>query len=60
MIPHWQEAVLDYLSRYTHRVAIPNNRLVSANANIISFKWNDYRTRSGSRQKVMRLETGDF
>ncbi len=54
------EAVLAYLSRYTHRVAISNSRLVSANANTVAFRWKDYRIKSGDRQKVMRLETGEF
>ncbi len=54
------EAVLAYLSRYTHRVAISNNRLVSADANTVTFKWKDYRVRNGDRQKVMRLATSEF
>jgi hypothetical protein len=35
------EAVLAYLSRYTHRVAISNHRLVSADANTVAFRWRD-------------------
>ncbi len=54
------EAVLAYLSRYTHRVAISNNRLISADANMVAFRWKDYRIKHGGRQKVMRLETGEF
>ena len=54
------EAVLTYLSRYTHRVAISNHRLVSADANTVAFRWKDYRIKRGDRQKVMRLETGEF
>ena len=54
------EAVLAYLSRYTHRVAISNQRLVSADANTVAFRWKDYRIKSGDRQKVMRLTTGEF
>ena len=54
------EAVLAYLSRYTHRVAISNHRLISADANTVAFRWKDYRIKSGDRQKVMRLETGEF
>lgn len=54
------EAVLAYLSRYTHRVAISNQRLVSADANTVSFRWKDYRIKSGDRQKVMRLPTEEF
>ena len=54
------EAVLAYLSRYTHRVAISNARLVSADADTVAFRWKDYRIKSGDRQKVMRLATSEF
>ena len=54
------EAVLAYLSRYTHRVAISNARLVSADAQTVAFRWKDYRIKSGGRQKVMRLATPEF
>jgi hypothetical protein len=54
------EAVLAYLSRYTHRVAISNARLVSAEADTVAFRWKDYRVKSGDRQKVMRLTTPEF
>ncbi|WP_027255807.1 IS91 family transposase [Leisingera aquimarina] len=54
------EAVLAYLSRYTHRVAISNARLVSADADTVAFLWKDYRIKSGGRQKVMRLATPEF
>jgi len=54
------EAVLAYLSRYTHRVAISNQRLVSANTNTVSFRWKDYRIKRGDRMKVMRLDTHEF
>jgi hypothetical protein len=54
------EAVLAYLSRYTHRVAISNSRLVSADAETVAFRWKDYRIKSGDRQKIMRLATDEF
>ncbi len=54
------EAVLVYLSRYTHRVAISNSRLVSASADTVSFRWKDYRIKRGDRMKVMRLDTNEF
>ncbi len=54
------EAVLAYLSRYTHRVAISNQRLVSASADTVSFRWKDYRIKRGDRIKVMRLDTHEF
>ncbi|OSQ57036.1 transposase [Marivita cryptomonadis] len=54
------EAVLAYLSRYTHRVAISNHRLVSADANTVAFRWKDYWIKHGDRQKVMCLATPEF
>jgi hypothetical protein len=54
------EAVLAYLSRYTHRVAIANSRLIALDDNGITFKWKDYRTKGRERQKIMTLATGEF
>ena len=54
------EAVLAYLSRYTHRVAISNSRLVSADADTVAFQWKDYRVKNGDRRCVMRLSTSEF
>ncbi len=54
------EAVLAYLSRYTHRVAISNHRLVSADAGTVAFRWKDYRIKRGDRMKVMRLPMAEF
>ncbi|WP_300064779.1 IS91 family transposase [uncultured Roseobacter sp.] len=54
------EAVLAYLSRYTHRVAISNHRLVSADEGTVAFRWKDYRIKRGDRMKVMRLPTDEF
>lgn len=54
------EAVLAYLSLYTHRVAISNTRLVSADADSVAFRWKDYRIKHGDRMKVMRLATDEF
>jgi hypothetical protein len=54
------EAVLAYLSRYTHRVAISNRRLVCAGDDTVAFRWKDYRIKSGDRMKVMRLDTHEF
>jgi hypothetical protein len=50
--------VLDYVGRYTHRVALSNNRLVSMDNGKVCFRWKDYR--DGSRQKTMTLEAGEF
>ncbi|MCX8955491.1 transposase, partial [Ruegeria sp. NA] len=52
--------VLAYLSRYTHRVAISNHRLISADADTVAFRWKDYRIKRGDRMKVMRLSTAEF
>src|SRR5262249_1611243 len=49
------EQVLRYLSRYTHRVAISNRRLVAADANAIAFRWKDYRINGPDRWKTMTL-----
>jgi len=54
------EAVQAYLSRYTHRVAISNHRLVSAEANTVAFRWKDYRIKRGDHMRVMRLPTDEF
>ena len=54
------EAVLAYLSRYTHRVAISNSRLISYDSTGVTFKWKDYRTKGRDRQKVMTLDAGEF
>ncbi len=54
------EAVLAYLSRYTHRIAISNSRLISANAATVTFKWKDYRIKRDDRLKVMSLPTDEF
>jgi len=54
------EAVLAYLSRYTHRVAISNNRLLSANAQTVAFRWKDYRIKTGDRRSVMHLAADEF
>lgn len=54
------EAVLTYLSRYTHRVAISNSRLISSNGNTVTFKWKDYRKNRSDRQKVMTLKAHEF
>jgi len=54
------EAVLAYLSRYTHRVAIANSRLIRLDTTGVTFKWKDYRAKGQTRQKTMTLETGEF
>jgi Putative transposase/Transposase zinc-binding domain len=54
------EAVLAYLSRYTHRVAISNSRLLACDGAGVAFKYKDYRVKGRARQKVMRLATDEF
>jgi putative transposase/transposase-like zinc-binding protein len=54
------EAVLAYLSRYTHRVAISNRRLIAADETSVTFKVKDYRVEGPDRFKTMTLATGEF
>jgi hypothetical protein len=50
--------VLDYLGRYTHRVAISNERLIRLQDGRVTFRWKDYR--QPNKQKLMTLEAGEF
>jgi hypothetical protein len=52
------QKVLDYLGRYTHRVAISNHRLLQLEDGKVSFQWKDYRDQS--RHKVMTLAAEEF
>jgi hypothetical protein len=54
------EEVLAYLSRYTHRVAISNSRVISVDASGVTFKYKDYRIEGPDRYKSMKLEPGEF
>ena len=55
------EEVLRYLARYTHRVAIANRRLISADDNGVTFKWKDYRLDGAERyNRVMTLPAHEF
>ena len=55
------EAVLAYLSRYTHRVAISNSRLLGSDGNEVTFRYKDYRRRAGAnRQRVMTLAADEI
>jgi hypothetical protein len=54
------EAVLAYLSRYTHRVAIANSRLIAFDGNAVTFKWKDYRAKGRERHKIMTLAADEF
>jgi hypothetical protein len=54
------QAVLAYLSRYTHRVAIANSRLIAFDDNGVTFRWKDYRAKGQERMKVMTLASDEF
>jgi hypothetical protein len=54
------QAVLAYLSRYTHRVAISNSRLIAIDERSVTFRWKDYRAKGRTRYKAMTLDPGEF
>jgi hypothetical protein len=54
------DAVLAYLSRYTHRIAIANSRLVAFDGERVTFKWKDYRAQGDARYKLMTLDADEF
>ena len=54
------EAVLAYLSRYTHRVAISNSRLIALDERGVTFRWKDYRAQGPTRYKTMTLSAEEF
>jgi Putative transposase/Transposase zinc-binding domain len=53
-------AVLAYLSRYTHRVAISNRRLIALDEHGVTFRWKDYRVKGDTRHKTMTLSAEEF
>ena len=53
-------AVLAYLSRYTHRVAIANSRLLAFDERGVTFRWKDYRAEGRTRHKTMSLNSAEF
>ena len=52
------EGVLQYLGRYTHRIAISNNRILEVQDGKVSFRWRDYA--DGDKQKIMTLQAPEF
>ena len=54
------QAVLAYLSRYTHRVAISNRRLIAFDNTRVTFRYKDYRRDSADRQRTMTLSPDEF
>lgn len=54
------EAVLAYLSRYTHRVAVSNSRLIACDQDGVTFRYKDYRRDGTDRQQVIKLAIDEF
>jgi hypothetical protein len=54
------KAVLAYLSRYTHRIAISNSRLIALDDKQVTFKYKDYRAKGGDLHKTMALPIAEF
>lgn len=54
------EQIVAYLARYTHRVAITNNRLLNVDETHVSFRWRDCRKGGGHKSKVMRITIAEF
>jgi hypothetical protein len=52
--------VLEYLGRYTHRVAISNQRLIGMKEGQVSFQWKDYRDRDRNKSRTMTVGAGEF
>jgi len=52
------QQVLEYIGRYTHRVAITNNRIIKIENGRVFFKWRDYK--DGNKIKIMSLDAGEF
>jgi Putative transposase len=58
--PSPPQAVLAYLARYTHRVAISNSRLIALDEAGVTFKWKDYRIKGHDRLRTMTLDAAEF
>jgi Putative transposase/Transposase zinc-binding domain len=54
------QQVIEYLGRYTHRVAISNQRLVNIADGKVSFRWKDYRSKGRHKQRLMTLSAEEF
>ena len=55
---HHTDSVVDYLARYTHRIAITNARILAVDDEQVTFRYKDYR--DGGRHKPLRLASGEF
>jgi hypothetical protein len=54
------QQVIEYLGRYTHRVAISNQRLLSVGDEEVTFQWKDYRRQHKQKNRVMTLPASEF
>ena len=54
------QRALEYLGRYTHRVALSNERLLAVRNNEVTFQWKDYRHKHKQKSRVMTLEANEF
>jgi hypothetical protein len=54
------QQALEYLGRYTHRVAISNNRLLASNRGEVAFQWKDYRQEHKQKSRRMTLAADEF
>jgi hypothetical protein len=52
------ELLLNYLGRYTHKIAISNYRILAVDEQLVTFKWRDYA--DGNKEKVMQLKPEEF
>jgi hypothetical protein len=52
------EDLINYLGRYTHKIAISNYRILSCNKECVTFKWRDYA--DGNKEKIMYLKPEEF
>jgi hypothetical protein len=52
------ETLLNYLGRYTHKIAISNSRIIACDEEFVTFKWRDYA--DGNKEKVMKLKADEF
>jgi hypothetical protein len=54
------QRALEYLGRYTHRVAISNHRLLSLEDGQVTFQWKDYRSEHREKSKTMTIDADEF
>jgi len=54
------QQALEYLGRYTHRIALSNDRLLAVDHGEVTFQWKDYRTQQSQKSRKMTLPAGEF